>query len=483
MNLLRTILLYLSAFLFADTCLAQSINKSFSEIYPPETTAHDSITRVQIRHINITGNKKTKQYIILREIQFNEGDSIKIDRLLNEVVKARQQVYNTKMFYEVKMEPYVVSDGQIDINVDVKERWYIYPMPQFQPVDRNINEWLVKYKGDLDRVNYGIKFQHFNLSGRRDQLRVSILNGYTRLLAFSYTQPNSNRKLTEGFSIGGIFSKSREIIYKTSSNNKTVFYNNGNFSSQIIGGSAVYIIRKAIKNRHLIGFGFFNMKVDPVVTTSLYNPGYFNNAGANQNIVDFSYSYQHTDVNNVAYPLTGITYYAGATKRGLQFTGGTNMFAVDGAFNRYWNLKKNRYAAIQLYGKVKMPFDLAYINQRALGYGDNFLRGLQYYVVDGVAFGYVKSTVKKKILSFSVPFPIRSKTHKSIPFTFFATTFADAGYVYTKPEYQTALSNRFLYTGGAGIDLVTFYDINMRFEYCFNQLGQNGLFLQARSGF
>ena len=45
------------------------------------------------------------------------------------------------------------------------------------------------------------------------------------------------------------------------------------------------------------------------------------------------------------------------------------------------------------------------------------------------------------------------------------------------------LNNRLLYSGGFGIDILTLYDINLRIEYSFNQLGEKGLFLHNQSGF
>jgi hypothetical protein len=42
------------------------------------------------------------------------------------------------------------------------------------------------------------------------------------------------------------------------------------------------------------------------------------------------------------------------------------------------------------------------------------------------------------------------------------------------------LNNKMLYTAGAGLDLVSFYDTCIRFEYSINQLGEKGLFLHAK---
>ena len=108
---------------------------------------------------------------------------------------------------------------------------------------------------------------------------------------------------------------------------------------------------------------------------------------------------------------------------------------------------------------------------------------MEYYVVDGAAYGLIKSTLKKKLVSFSIPLPIRSTYLSAIPFAIYAKSFADFGYAYNKTIYETAFNNKLLYTGGVGIDIVTFYDIHFKLEYSFNQLSKNGLFLHPQGGF
>ena len=159
------------------------------------------------------------------------------------------------------------------------------------------------------------------------------------------------------------------------------------------------------------------------------------------------------------------------------------MLSIDGAFNKYIRHKNNWASSIQLFGRLKLPFTQAYLNQRALGYGEFYLRGLEYYVIDGVAAAVARYTLKKKICSFNIPVPFHIRILPKIPFTIFAKTYADAGYSYSKPEFDSRLNNILLYTGGFGIDILTLYGINLRLEYSFNQLGENGLFLHTKGGF
>ncbi len=443
-------------------------------------TIDTNINKITVRYILFAGNKKTKDYLIKREMQIKEGDQLKRADIKKRIEKARQFVYNTALFDEVNITYSFIHGNRIDITTEVKERWYIYPIPQFQLVDRNFNDWLNNYNADLSRVNYGLKFTHYNTTGRRDQLRFTILNGFTRMLSFSYTQPYSNKALTEGFTIGTSFSQTRELAYITSKD-KTLSYSEGNFANtqwQINGG---YIFTKGAKEKHTYTAGYLDMKVPDSII--IKNPDFFNDSSVKQRIIDFTYNYQYIDVDNVAYPLTGEQYMITAIKRGLGLTGNTNMFSIEGWANKFKDLHKEWYLSLQGNVKVKLPFKQPYINQRALGYGEAFLRGMENYVVDGVAYALAKTTLKKKLVQFNINLPIRSKTFNKLPFTIFAKTFADFGYSYNKNKTNSYFSNRFLSTGGVGIDVLGLYNINVRIEYSFNQLGEKGLFLRTQSGF
>ena len=72
--------------------------------------------------------------------------------------------------------------------IDVKERWYIFPIPYFKPVDRNLSEW-VKQGYGFDRVNYGFKLSYYNFTGRNDKLKFWLITGYTKQIQFQYDLP------------------------------------------------------------------------------------------------------------------------------------------------------------------------------------------------------------------------------------------------------------------------------------------------------
>lgn len=448
----------------------------------------DTTRNVCIKDLTVIGTKRTKVYVVFREMQFKTGDSVIISKLQNEMEEARRQIYNTTLFNDVKFELFAVDSFNVEITVRVTERWYIYPVPQFQLVDRNFNVWWKTYNRSLDRVNYGIKFVDFNLSGRRDQLNIYLINGYSRNISFSYSNPYLGRTHSNGFSVGAGYTQNREIIYNSSSDNVTLFYpadsirkKTNDFVRNNWYITLNYQVRKGFFTRQYFSILYSFLKVDDEVIVK--NPNYFKDSVTSKGFIDFGYAYNYTNVDNVSYSLKGTTAYIEILKRGLGFTGGLNMFMIEAGYGKFFSLGKNWYSNFQLSGKLKLPFDQAYVNQRALGYGESYLRGLEYKVVDGVASVLLRSTLKKKLFSFSIPFTLFPKIITKVPFTFFVKTYSDLGYVYNKPKYDSYLNRRLLYTGGFGIDILTLYDINLRFEYSFNQLRENGLFFHTQSGF
>ncbi len=448
-----------------------------------DSVVSDSLSKKRIRNIIVKGNKITKDYLVLREIPFKINDSIALKDFTKEVEQARHLIYNTTLFNEVKLTTHAVSDFDMDVLVEVKERWYIYPIPQFLLVDRNVNEWIKIHNADLNRVNYGIKFLNYNLSGRRDQLRIYLFNGYSKNISIAYSAPYSNSNLTEGFTIGAGFTQAREMPYKTNYNNQILLFKQDDFVRKSWSATAGYIIRRGYFVRHFFSTTYSYIAINDSIINEKFNPNYFKKNVSKISFPDFSYTIQYTKVDNATYPLKGKLAYASIIKRGLGFSNGLDMLSVEAGGSKYWNLGQKWYSSIQFSSKIKLPFEQAYINQRGLGYGEAYLRGLEYYVVDGVATALLRSTLKKKILAFNLPFPIPSKSHLKIPFAIFAKTYVDGGYVYNKKEFDTFLNNKLLYTTGLGIDIFTLYDINLRFEYSFNQLNQKGLFLHIQSAF
>lgn len=452
----------------------------------------DKRTLFVISGIVITGDKRTKAYIIERELPFKIGDSVALNVLVNKFELARNQLMNTRLFNEVVVALKGFKGHLVEIQVDVKERWYLFPIPYFKLVDRNLSEW-AKQGYNLQRANYGAKLSYYNFTGRNDKLKAWIITGYTRQLQFSYDQPNADKSLKHGYGVYLSYSTAKEINHNTINNEQRFIpmlksldpidtLSTGLFKGQVLNeqfnAAVSYTYRPAIRTRHSFRLSYNTNRIDEAV--AILNPKYFNNGKRFISYPELSYIIDYTKVDYVAYPLKGFMGDAGIIRKGINADMNLWQFYAKGT--RAWPVTNKTFYGLQGYGVLKLPFNQPYYNQRLFGYGDLYLRGLENYVIDGVAALMVRNTLRSQVLKFNIPFSF-SKSHEKIPFRVYVKAYGDMGYSYNKNFPQNSLVNRMLYTAGAGVDFVTLYDVVFRFEYSFNQLGQNGLFLHFKNEF
>ncbi|HSB93560.1 MAG TPA: POTRA domain-containing protein [Flavitalea sp.] len=440
---------------------------------PPQTSQTGK--PFEVGEIEIKGNTKTKDYIILRELPFKSGDSVNLAQLVSGFEVSKQQLMNTRLFNEVVIALKNFHGHFVNIQIEVKERWYIFPLPYLKPVDRNLAEW-AKQGYAADRINYGFKFTYYNFTGRNDKLRIWLTTGYARQIQFQYDQPYADKSLKNGYKIGFNYGLSREINYATS-HNQQVF--NDSLSTTRLNGFVEYDYRPGLRTFHAFRLGYSSQTIDEHVLE--LNPKYFNTNQTTIRYPEFMYSLSHFNVDYIPYPLNGWMGEASLIKRGINKE--TNMWQLAGKLTRAWALGHKFSYAFQAMGGLRVPFDQPYVNSQMFGYGELYLRGLEKYVIDGVGSFLVRNTIRKQLFKFNVSPPIRSRSHDKIPFIFYAKAYGDYGYAYNKVFPDNSLVNKNLYSGGLGIDVLTFYDVVLRFDYSFNQLGENGLFLHIKNDF
>ncbi len=437
-------------------------------------------SHITIRNITITNNKITKPYIILREIPLKLNEQYSISNILKNIPLSRRNLINTGLFIDVSVDFTNWINDSMDLVVDVKERWYYFPVPYFKPVDRNFNVWINEYNASFARVNYGLKLIMNNLSGRNDKLNLWLITGYSKQILLNYTAPYFDNSLKHGLSIDFQYAQNKEINYMTE-NNKQVFYKNPTrFVTEALRVGVGYSYRTGYIRRHQVKLSYNENRINDTVFNR--NPEYYSNQVKGVRYPEFLYQYQFYNVNYIPFPLKGFLWNVSFLKRGINQN--MNLWEFSGRAGKYWELGPTLFFSIQGAATIKLPFDQPYFNRQIMGYNDLFLRGLEYYVVDGVAGGLSKFTLRKEIWRPSLNTGLNSRSYRIIPFRFYIKTYGDLGYVYSKPLLnKNPLNNRLLYTGGAGIDVLSIYDLTLSLEYSFNQLKEKGLFLQARLGF
>ncbi len=435
---------------------------------------------VIIADIFITGNKKTKAYIIEREIPFKIGNHMMRGDLPAKMELARQQLMNTAMFIEVDLKVDRQVEDLIFITVTVKERWYFFPLPYFKIVDRNFNQWWVENKRSLKRVNYGLKLMHNNFSGRADDLSLNLITGYSQQATFRYKQPNADRSLKYGFDVGLAYERNKELSYFTDSNKQKFYKNETRFLSKVFRTDVALIYRPKIKTWHYLRIGYTSLSVDTSILT--LNPHFFPDGSSKLSYPEITYSINHNNVDYIPYPSKGVTFSASLQKKGI--TKEMNLWQLNTSATYTIPVFEKSQIYLQATGAIKLPFDQPFHNKRLFGYGDLYMRGLEYYVADGVAGFVARATARREVLKFNIKPPIVIQGHDKIPFRILLKAYGDIGYSYDKhPVGFSSLSNRWLRSYGVGIDIISFYDFVLRFEYSFNQLNEQGLFLHSGSDF
>jgi outer membrane protein assembly factor BamA len=450
-------------------------------------------TEIIIRSVTVKGNKKTKEYIALREVPFKAGTKLLKNSLADIIEEGRLNMFNTQLFLEVVPRIEQWDNRYVDIVFDVKERWYLFPLPYFKLVDRNLNQWVVEQNRSLERVNYGLKFNWDNVSGRRDKLNFNFINGYAREYSIFYEQPYADKKLEKGFLFGVFFKQSRQLAYATDSNKQVFFPVNNTQINEFVRTSfkieSGFTIRKGVNHRHAFRLSYINEQIPDTISriiemnsTKGFLP-YFTGNTAQQQFGEFAYTYQYYNVNNIIYPWKGVAFQGTFSQRGLGAKG-MNMWMFSGKGGRFFQLAKKTSASAVGYYMIKVPFQQPMYNMVALGYGDWFLRGLEYYVIDGVQAGILKTTIRQELFQLNVPtLLLKNEKYKKIPFKVIAKLYADIGASHLPVFTNSLLNNKFLYTYGAGVDVLSYYDFVARIEYSFNQLGEKGLFLHIRKDF
>ncbi|MFA6234364.1 MAG: BamA/TamA family outer membrane protein [Bacteroidota bacterium] len=120
----------------------------------------------------ILGNETTKPEIIMREISLRVGDSIDIE----EIEYAKTRIYSLGLFNRVDIT-WPPLDSTI-LLIEVSERWYLYPVPIVNIIDRDWDKW-----------NFGLGVKHENLRGRNEKLFFGGAFGYNPWAGISYANP------------------------------------------------------------------------------------------------------------------------------------------------------------------------------------------------------------------------------------------------------------------------------------------------------
>ncbi|MBS1952377.1 MAG: hypothetical protein OJF59_001992 [Cytophagales bacterium] len=456
---------------------------------------NDSLRVVTVNRILIIGNKKTKDRIISRELTLKAGDTISIKRLAHVLLWDKRKIYNLRLFHTVLVKPLELPGNQIDLLVEVSERWYIWPIPIFELSDRNFSEWWNNYNHDPSRINYGLNLTRYNCRGRNETLTLIAQFGFTQRFDLTYRIPYIDHKQKQGLTFSYDYTVPRNLSYFTDGHILQYFRYTQPLRTST-GGAITYIYRKSFFETHSLQAGMrsntINYKIDSL------NPNYLgqNRLSLQYGFITYSFNAEHRDV--VQYPLHGYQVAGYITKTGLGFEGPANLWEMGLSFAWHIELPKKFYLSNYTGGYWATPTGQPYVLYSGMGYRRQYVRGFENYVIETPSFALNKTTLKKRI--FYKVWNLSGLPKEQLqyfPLSIYLKVFSDWGYAQNYPYYQnyhnpitnqlqpinTSFTDTVIGSLGTGFDIYTVYDIVIRTELSLTNQNHQGFFLSLRKEF
>lgn len=439
--------------------------------------------RVIIDKIFLVGNKKTKDKIILRELSIAQGESYNYSDLEAILETDRNKIYNTRLFNTVEVGILDLDFDLVDIVIDVNERWYLFPIPVIDLIDRNFNDWWVNYNHDFSRIIYGLSLYHFNMRGMNERMTVTAQFGFSRRFEIDYSMPYIDKSQRNGLDFSARYIEYTNLHYNNI-DNKRVFFESDKLLKTNVTVGTTYTRRKSFFTRHNIDFRYSTSNVADTILA--LNPNYLGIPGNDQKFFTLGYSFNHDKRDIAAYPLHGYMVKASILKKGLGIFNDVDILSISAQYARYMDLGKGFYLSNFTAGYLSTPNNQPYSEVQGLGFSNSTIRGYELYVIHGQNTFINKTTFKKQLFAGNTnwkKFPI--KQFQYFPYALYIKTYFDFGYSKNTQNYEgnAPLADHVLYGTGIGLDFVTMYDIVIRLEYSFNSIGEDALFFHIVSEF
>lgn len=484
----------LSGFIYSTSSVAQSVEP-------------DSLIVVQ--HVNLSGNVRTRDRIVMRELEIHPGDTIRVADLPGKLTWDERKLNNTNLFITVRVtarqttrlrpapfnkppqeRPVTPRKGDptpVEIDVVMKERWYVLAYPVFDLADRNFNEWWYDRGRSFRRVIYGARLDYRNVSGNNDRLGVVTELGFLNRFSVTYQRPYIDRAQRFGLRLDALYQTNKEIPYR-SRFDKLVFVRSEELlrTRAFVGASLTR--RDGFYQFQSLGVRYVRNQIAD--TIARLNPAFYGDGRTRQHYWLLSYGYRYDRRDNVAYPLRG-TYVTGdAFWYGLLPSNNLRQVELVASVARFWPIGPEKggrwFASSGVRGQVILPRRQPYNDLRGLGYNQEVVRGYELYIIDGQHFGLWKNSLRFQLFNTVKQLSwVKVKQFNTLPIAAYLTGFADAGYVNSSiaQQFESRLANRLLVGTGLSVDIVTFYNLVGRFSATVNGQGQRGFYFNIAQEF
>jgi len=443
---------------------------------------------VTIRSIEISGNRTTKSFIIRRELTFREGDTLPQRDLGLILERNRDNLINIGIFNQavVNIAEWDTREHLVDISVTVRESWYVYAAPIFDLADRNFNVWWNTYNASLRRVNLGGRLDWLNLTGRNDKLKLKVQFGFTPKQEIEYRFPYLDKRQRFGLLAGFFHSSNKEAAYGTVANREQFVRIEDRRILERYRGGIQLTYRPSIRLRHDLDMIYQVVRADSQFVDE-YNPRLFRLGGTSHRALTLAYTFEYDDRDIRLFAEKGVRVWLKLEKTGWGRQDDENLLTARTSLEGNVPSGRRFQHRVTLGAKYSLIRSRpSYMHYLALGYGQDYLRGYELYLIDGLDFFTAKYQLSYKLLESKIRLGtwMPMKAFREMPIHLYLSMHLETGYVndpYTGDV--NTLSNRWLTGTGPGINLLLYNNMLVQFNYCVNHLGQWGLYLHNRTSF
>ena len=482
--------------IFIFVCTASPMLFSQSKDGEIKTPEFFTAPYIRITSVEVNGNEKTKDKILLRELDFQIGDSLATYEKINptfsieqkrfnksdsiEVIRrlkySRENLINTKLFLVVDLTLERITERDYNLKIDVQERWYFWVFPIIKLDHPNFNDWLKD--PDYDLINKGLFASHNNMFGLSHQASVIGSFGSSYSAGLGYYMPWIGNGQKIGLRVGAILKSSAVVEYGSVNNERQMMYDKNSMKELLL--STTITIRPALYSYATIKMNAGYVEISDSLKS--VSPNYLPDNKSQVSMVNLYLDYYYDSRNNKAYPLEGNYMKAFADKKGLGIIShDVDYFHYGIDVHFYQKLGEKFYMAEMLKLVKSSSQNIPYYFKQTLTSGKDFIRGYDYYALRGDEMYYFRNNLKYELIKPGVRKARNEKYAESkfrnVPYAFYLNLFADAGLLVD--DFDGGInpySNKILYSWGLGIDFITYYDLVLRFEYAFTSIGTHGFF-------
>lgn len=431
----------------------------------------------------ITGNKVTMEVIILREITFGTGDTLAKMELIPALQKSKENLLNTTLFNFIFLDVRHLPGNRIIVEITVTERWYIWPIPILEYSERNFSEFIKNR--EWDKLVYGAWLKWSNFRGRNELLTAKVRFGYINEYSLAYQMPNLGKKQQHGLSLGFNVNHQNEVNVNTANNHPVEFKPDERPAQIRSNVNFKYTFRRKYYSTHRLRMDYFNYIISD--TVAQVNPSYLGGGMTHTNFFTLSYEFRHDDRDSKIYPLEGFLVKISAQQTGLGIFPDFpySYLSVTGVLMYHQKLANRIYFYNTYKGKLTSEKRLSHILNKGLGYNE-WLSAYEPYVLDGSDYFITKYNLKLQLIkptTKTIPY-LKMEQFNRIHYAVYMNAFADVGYVNNEwPGPTNTMVNTLQFSGGIGIDIVTYYDQVLRIDVAINRYGEYGFFFHLETPF